>query len=408
MATHDGDVARATSGAISDASGSSHGPSGKGSFFQSLDGTGGGLADQAARDTLDGGGSFFQGIGGMGGMVPGMVGGMAGSMAGGAIGNEIGGSTGSMVGSMVGMIGGQMAGEAIGRYFFGGSPDSGASTKKPPATPGSGGGTQSANSGETEVKMPVTASGSGGDTHSASSDETAADRPAGSGGGTQSASSGETEVKMPVTASGSGGDTHSASSDETAADRPAGSGGGTQSANSGETEVKIPVTASGSGGDTHSASSDETAADRPAGSGGKAVDQLSPGTVNIVDQHGNSIGTIQIESPRASDTVGLGAGGQPDGNMMTYDYQGISNAENGMRKSVSRSESILGEIRSAQSSLADMSQGQSSAAAQNRLAYLMLANEKTISATSKALDYLDLASTQMRHTEHQQAVQFGI
>ena len=81
------------------------------------------------------------------------------------------------------------------------------------------------------------------------------------------------------------------------------------------------------------------------------------------------------------------------------DYAGMSEGTSGLRRVLSKSESTLDQLDQTQASMAASSEGQATAAGQERLTRLTEVQRHLIDATMRALDYLDLANTEFRHLD---------
>lgn len=95
-------------------------------------------------------------------------------------------------------------------------------------------------------------------------------------------------------------------------------------------------------------------------------------------------------------------------NTLVYDRDGIAENIVGLRRSLSRSNSILDQIDHVQASLDELSQGQTAAASLNRLTQLRNMNRRTSNTISQIIDALDLATTEFLDGDRQQARRFEI
>ncbi|WP_421840125.1 hypothetical protein [Mycobacterium sp.] len=111
-------------------------------------------------------------------------------------------------------------------------------------------------------------------------------------------------------------------------------------------------------------------------------------------------------SGESSDTIGnVGSGAA---NTLVYDGDRIVENIGGLRRYLSLSDSRLDQIDHVQASLDTLSQGQAAAATQNRLTQLLDINRRASNAISRAIDALDLATTQFLDGDRQQAQRFSI
>ena len=92
--------------------------------------------------------------------------------------------------------------------------------------------------------------------------------------------------------------------------------------------------------------------------------------------------------------------------LVVYDHAGIADGVRGLRRVVSQSESALDRIGQEQDLLAANSAGQATAASQEALTQLRKIRRRMIDVAIRALDYLDLADTQIGHLDHTLAQRF--